>query len=161
MRPGIRPVEPRLARRGWRFRPSLTEFESRIVPSYTFPGIAGIALDPSGDVFVSYNNTTRSSGQQQAVAEVGPSGYLVSASIFSTSGSSAFPGALSQVVSSSLPTIGGTGNLLELQPNGQLYAFDPAGGSSSLYDNLAGDSVGLTNVYDVQTRLSDLIGRYG
>ncbi len=85
------------------------------------------------------------------MAEVGADGYLVNASVFSTSGSSAQPGALSQVVSSTLPTIGGTADLLELQPNGELYAFNPVGGASSVYDDLASDTVSLANVYDVQT----------
>ncbi len=151
MASGLRHGEPRDARRGRRFCPGLTEFEKRLVLSYQFPGIGGIAFDPSGDVFVSYNSTSAGSTQQQSVAEVGASGYLVSASIFSTSGSNALPGALSQVNASTLPTIGGTGELLELQPDGELYAFDPVSGASSLYDNLATDSVSMANVYDVQT----------
>ena len=35
-----------------------------------FPEITGIALDTSGDTFVSYNASSPSSGQEQAVAEI-------------------------------------------------------------------------------------------
>ncbi len=160
MTSGLRHAGPRGVRRGRTFCPQLAEFEARVVLSYLFPGIAGIAFDPSGDVYVSYNSTSPGLTQQQSVAEVGANGYLISPSVFSTTGSNASPGALSQVNSSTLPTIGGTGDLLELQPNGQLYAFDPASGTSSLYDNLAADSVGMANVYDVQTgSMANLAGK--
>src|SRR5262249_9041556 len=129
-------------RRGWPLRPSLLRLEPRVVPTLTFPGIAGIAFDAPRDVFISYNSTTRSSGQQQSVAEVGfnanlINGNLISASVFSTTGASADPGALTAVgTSASLPSISGSGNILELEPDGQLYVFNPAGGTSSQYDNL-------------------------
>src|SRR5262249_46300398 len=108
-------------RRGGRLRPSLLWLETRLVPSQTFPGIAGITFDTSGDVFVSYNSTIGSSGQQQSVAEVGSNGSLISSSVFATTGASAFPGALTTVgTSASLPSINNSGDILELQPNGQL-----------------------------------------
>ena len=145
---------PRGDRRGRRLRPCLLPLEPRVVPSLTFPGIAGITFDTSGDVFVSYNSTTRSSGQQQSVAEVGSNGFLVSASVFGTTGASAFPGALTTVGSSaSLPSVV-SGDILELQPNGQLFVFNPVGGTSSQYDNLPNDTANASNVYDVQTGAS-------
>ena len=99
-----RTPRPRGDRRGRQLRPCVLPLEPRVVPSLTFPGIAGITFDTSGDIFVSYNSTTRSSGQQQSVAEVGSNGYLANASVFSTTGASAFPGALTTVGSSaSLP----------------------------------------------------------
>ncbi len=144
---------PRGHRRGHQFRPSLLPLEHRVVPSLTFPGIAGIALDTSGDVFVSYNSTGYS-GQQQSVAEVGSNGRLFSTSVFSTSGASADPGTLTTVGSSvSLPSINSS-DILELQPNGQLFAFDPGSGTSSQYDNLPNYTANASNVFDVQTGAS-------
>ena len=132
-------------------RPSVLPLEPRVVPAVTFPGIAGITFDTSGDVFVSYNSTTRTSGQQQSVAEVGSNGYLANAGIFRTAGSSASPGTLSTVgASDSLPSIS-SGNILELEPDGQLYVFNPTGGTSSQYDDLPDDTPDESSVYDVQT----------
>jgi hypothetical protein len=130
-----------------------------VVPSLTFPGIAGITFDTSGDVFVSYDSTTQTSGQQQSVAEVGANGYLASAGVFTTTGASADPGALTSVgASDSLPSISGSGNILELQPNGQLFVFNPVSGTSSQYDNLPSYTANASNVFDVQTGASVNLG---
>ena len=155
-----RPPIPRGDRRGRLLRPSLLGLEPRVVPTLTIPGIVGIALDTSGDVFTSYNSTG-SSGQQQSVAEFDPFGNLVSASVFGTTGASASPGALTPVgASSSLPSITSSSAILELQPDGQLFEFDPVGGTSSQYDNLAGYNANASKVFDVQTGASvDLSGR--
>ncbi len=145
------PRTPRHDRRGPQLRPCLLPLEPRLVLSLTFPELAGIAFDTSGDIFVSYNSTTRSSGQQQSVAEIGSDGYLANASVFSTTGASAVPGALSAVGSSdSLPSIDNS-DILELQPNGQLYVFNPVSGTSSQYDNLANYTPAASKVFDVQT----------
>jgi hypothetical protein len=135
--------------------------EPRAVPSLTFPGIAGITFDASGDVFVSYDSTTSSSGQQQSVAEVASNGFLVSTGVFGTTGASAFPGALTAVGSSaSLPSINSSGDILELQPDGQLFVFNPVSGTSSQYDNLPNDPANASNVFDVQTGAPvDLAGK--
>jgi len=141
-------------RRGRQLRPRLLQLEQRTVPSLTFPGIAGITFDTSGDVFVSYNSTTAFSGQQQSVAEVGANGYLASASVFGTTGPSALPGDLTTVGSSaSLPSIDAN-EILELQPNGQLFVFDPVSGASSRYDDLANYTANASKVFDVQTNAS-------
>jgi len=151
-----RTIRPRPAGRLRELRPSVSPLEERIVPTY-FPGIAGIAMDPSGDVFISYDSSS-GSGQSQSVAEVTSNGQLY-AGVFGTSGGSASPGALESLgATSSLPSISGSGNLLELQPNGQLYLFNPSGASSQ-YDNLAAYSPADSNVFDVQTGSSvDLSG---
>jgi hypothetical protein len=141
-------------RRGRRLGPSLQRLEPRWVPSQTFPGIAGITFDTSGDVFVSYNSTTGFSGQQQSVAEVGSNGS-VKPSVFATTGASAFPGTLTTVgTSASLPSINNSGDILELQPDGQLFVFNPAGGTASQYDNLPNDTANASKVFDVQTGTS-------
>jgi hypothetical protein len=139
-------------RRRRQFRPSCLPLEQRAVPALTFPGIAGITFDTSGDIFVSYDSSTYFSGQQQSVAMVDSSGFLSSASVFGTTGASAFPGALAAVgPSSSLPNITSASDILELQPNGQLFVFDPAAGTSSQYDNLPSYTPNASNVFDVQT----------
>jgi hypothetical protein len=139
-------------RRARKLRPCLLLLEPRFVLSLTFPGIAGITFDSSGDILVSYNSTTVFSGPQQSVAEVAPNGRLASASVFATTGTSAFPGVLTTVGSStSLPNIDDSNDILELQPNGQLFVFDPVSEASSEYDNLASDVPDASNAFDVQT----------
>ena len=69
------------------------------------------------------------------------------------------PGALATVgPSASLPSIAGASDdsapILELQPDGQLFVFNPASGATSQYDNLAGTPRAASNVYDVQTGAS-------
>ena len=150
-----RTSRPRGDRRGRQLRPCLLQLEERAVPSLTFPGIAGITFDTSGDVFVSYDSTTRFSSQQQSVAEVGSNGFLVNASVFGTTGASAFPGALTTVGSlASLPSFEGAIDILELQPDGQLFVYNPLSGSSSQYDNLPNYTANASNVFDVQTGAS-------
>ncbi len=148
-------LRPRSDRRGRQLRPCLLELEQRVVPSLTFPGIAGITFDTSGDVFVSYDSTGFSSQQQQSVAEVGSNGRLVSTSVFGTTGASAVPGALTTVGSSaSLPSVDSSSDILELQPDGQLFVFNPVSGTSSQYDNLPNYTANASNVFDVQTKAS-------
>jgi hypothetical protein len=147
-----RNLRPRGDRRRRQLRPGVQPLEPRVVLALTFPGIGGITFDTSGDVFVSYDSTTRTSGQQQSVAEVGSNGYLANAGVFSTSGASAAPGALTLVgASATLPSIVGSGNILELEPDGQLFVFNPVAGTSSQYDNLAADAASASSVFDVQT----------
>ena len=133
-------------------RPLLMPLEQRVVPSLTFPGIAGIAFDSSGDVFVSYNSTTEFSGQQQSVAEVAANGRLATASILTTTGTSAFPGVLTTVgTSAALPNLDDPADILELQPDGQLFVVDPVNEASSQYDDLASYVPDASSVFDIQT----------
>ncbi len=132
----------RADRRGRQLRPCLLELEQRVVLS--FPGIAGIAFDTSGDVFVSYGTQS-----QQTVTELDSNGYTVSPSVFSSSGA---PGALTPVGSSStLPSISSSSDILELQPGGQLFDINPVSGNTSQYDNLTHYTLNASSVYDVQT----------
>ena len=95
------------------------------------------------------------SGQQQSVAEVNSSGFLSNASVFGTTG-----GRVSRHLDqrsgrrTSLPTLTNSGDILELQPNGQLFVFNPTGGTSSQYDNLPNYTANASNVFDVQTGAS-------
>ena len=142
---------PRRNRRVRHLRPCLLPLEQRVVPS--FAGITGVTFDSSGDIFVSYNSTGRSSTQQQSVAEIDSDGYLTSDDVFGTQGGSALPGALISVVGAdSLPGISpSAGEILELQPNGQLFEFNPQTGAGSQYQNLPTFTPNESSVYDVQT----------
>jgi len=138
-----------------RCRPDVAQLEQRVVPSQTFAGITGITFDTSGDVFVSHNSSNYFSGQQQAVAELDPNGYTINSSVFGTTGSTATPGALvTPGPSASLPSINSPSDILELQPDGQLFVFEPVDGTSSQYDNLANYTANASNVFDAQTRAS-------
>ncbi len=147
--------KPRGDRRRRQLLPTLVQLEVRLVPTLTLPGIEGVAYDSSGDIFVSYDSSTAYSGQQQSVAEINASGFLASYSVFGTTGASAFPGTLTAVNSSaSLPGVESGADILELQPNGQLFDFNPESGASSQLDNLASYTATASNVYDVQTGAS-------
>ena len=152
-------------RRRHQLCPELFQVEQRVVLSYDFTGINGIALDTSGDLFISYNSTGGSSSLQESVAalaEVVPGNdsnyYLVNQAIFSHSGSNAAPGALSTVGSSTSLPFASSSDLLELQPDGQLFVFDPFNGSSSQVDNLASYTPDVSNVYNVETGITAGLG---
>ena len=107
------PVRPQSCadRRDRQLRPCLLPLEDRVVPSLS--GITGIAFDTaetsdtSADLFISDHSTEGFSGQQQqSIAEVTSTGYLVNSSVFSTTGALASPCALFTVGSSdSLPSV--------------------------------------------------------
>ena len=147
--------KPRGDRRRRQLLPSLVQLEERLVPALTLPGIEGVTYDSSGDLFISYDSSTAFSGQQQSVAEVNSNGFLASYSVFGTTGASAFPGTLTAVnASASLPGVESGTDILELQPNGQLFDFNSAGGASFEFDHLETYTASAANVYDVQTGAS-------
>jgi hypothetical protein len=152
-----RSLGPRAARLARRVRPCLIQLEPRVVPSV--PGIAGITLDATGDVFVSYDSAPDSPTPQESIEEFDSSGNLTNTTVIGTPGPSAAPGALATVgPSAALPSIAGASDdsapILELQPNGQLFVFYPESGVSSQYDNLASYTPNALKVYDVQTGAS-------
>ncbi len=131
-----------------RVHPCLSELEQRVVLS--FPGITGITIDTSGDVFVSYNSTGFFTGQQQSIAELTPNGG--SANVLTTTGSLAKPGMLTTVgTTATLPNISDASEILELEPSGEIFAYDPNTGTQSQYDDLANYTPNASKVYDVQT----------
>ncbi len=142
--------KPRGNRRRRQILPSLVQLEERVVLTLAFPGIEGVTYNSSGDLYISYDSSTQRSGQEQSVAEVNADGYL---NVFVTTGASAFPGTLTAVNSSaSLPGVESGTDILELQPNGQLFDFNPANSSAAFqFDNLASYSPTASSVYDVQT----------
>jgi hypothetical protein len=118
------------------------------------PGIAGITLDATGDVFVSYDSAPGSSTPQVSIEEFDSSGNLANTTVIGTPGPSAAPGALATVgPSAALPSIAGASDdsapILELQPDGQLFVFNPDSGASSQYDDLASYTANALKVYDV------------
>jgi hypothetical protein len=138
-------------RRVRQLRPFLNPLEPRAVPSMDFPGIAGVTVDPSGDVFISYNSTGNA-GQQEAIAEVSPSGSLINSDLFVTTGSQAFPGDLTTVGSpASLPDINASNDILELQPDGQIFSFNPSTAANGTFDNLSKYTPNASNVFDLQS----------
>ena len=150
-----RTPRPRGDRRGRRLRPCLLQLEQRVVPP-----------DVSRDRRHHVRHVRRRLRQlRQHHRILGPAAVrrrgrvqrltCVNASVFGTTGASAFPGTLTTVGSSaSLPSIAAPSDILELQPNGQLFVFNPVGGTSSQYDNLADDTANASNVFDVQTGAS-------
>jgi Bacterial Ig-like domain (group 3) len=148
---------PRRNRRARWTRPCVLELEPRVVlsqgQSQAIPGLAGVAVDTAGDVFVSYNSTpAHSSTPEESIAAFNLNYDLLSGAVFTESGASATPGDLNMATSSdSLPNVA-TGDILELQPNGQLFAFALGGAASpAANDNLASYAASESNVYDVQT----------
>ncbi len=138
------------ARRSRRLRPFVHGLEDRIVLSnslYSYSGISGIAIDSSGQVFVSYDNSG-TSGQQQAIAEIIGTGSPINSALFTSPGS---PGALEMVGSSAaIPSVA-AGDLLELLPSGGLYAIDPTTGTGTLVDNLSTYTADTSKAFDIQT----------
>jgi hypothetical protein len=138
-----------------RLHPNIAELEGRVVPS--FPGIAGITIDSAGDIFVSYDDSGFFTGQQQTIAEVSSGGFT--RNILQTSGAHAFPGTLTTVGSSAAVPNLSAGEILELQPDGELLDVNPATGAGGTYDDLAGYTPDASHVFDVQTHsATDLDG---
>ena len=149
---------PRRNRRARWTRPCVLELEPRVVlsQSQAIPGLGGVTVDTAGDVFVSYNSTAENSSEpEESIAEFDLNYDLFDGALFTESGASAAPGDLIITTSSdSLPNVA-AGNILELQPNGQLFDFTPGGAPSpAAYDNLAAYAPSDSNVFDIQTGAS-------
>ena len=114
----------------------------------SLPEPVGVTTAFYGEVFVSYNSGT-SSSPRESIAAYGSSGYLISLAAMTKNGR---PGPLVTLGSSeSLPTLD-TGDILELQPDGQLFAFRPSTIKSELYSDFQGNPFNATSVYDSQTK---------
>jgi len=111
----------------------------------------GVTTDLSGNVYISYNDYNVSSGQQQAVAEYTSGGALLNSAVMLTNGPNAYPGSLVSLGSSeSLPTLN-TGDILEMQPDGETFTYRPSTGGSSSYSQYQGNTFDASSVYDPQT----------
>ncbi len=132
-----------------RFQPVAFRLEERSLLSITVNDPIGVSSDPAGDIFISHDDST-SSEQREAVEEIPASG-AAAFNLFRLSGPEAYPGALVTLGSSAtLPNLS-PGAILELQPNGELYAYAPSTGQVAKYDNFAADSSADSSVFDLQT----------
>ncbi|MGO9920490.1 MAG: hypothetical protein ACLQIB_38090 [Isosphaeraceae bacterium] len=118
--------------------------------SLTVNDPVGVSTDPAGDIFISYDSSNSSAGQRETIEEE-PSGGGAPQVLYSHSGGAAHPGALVTLgATDSLPNLP-SGDVLELQPNGDLFAVSPATSTGSAYDFLQHDSTDSSNVFDTQT----------
>ncbi len=132
-----------------RFQPVAFRLEERSLLSITVNDPIGVSSDPAGDIFISHDDSTPTE-QREAVEEIPASG-APAFNLFKLSGPKAFPGALVTLGSSAMLADLSPGAILELQPNGELYAYTPSTGQVVEYDNFAADSSDESNVFDVQT----------
>ena len=121
----------------------------------TLPDPEGVTTGLYGDVYVSYNSST-SLSPQESIAAYSSSGFLIDRTAMSESGPTDSPGPLvtlgsSESPSESLPTLD-NGDILEMQPDGQLFAFRPSTELSERYSDFQGTPFNATAVYDSQTK---------
>jgi hypothetical protein len=122
------------------------------------PVATGVTTDPSGNVYVSHTDTNPLLSQEE-IATYSPTGVLQANVVVST-GPSAFPGAL-QTLSSSASQLNSAlrpGDILELQPDGELFAYRPSTGGAAYFCDLATLSADESSIYDVQTGLLSNFG---
>jgi hypothetical protein len=132
------------------FQPVAVQLEERTLLSITVNDPIGVSSDPAGDIFFSYDDSSSSAGQQEAVEEI-PATGAPAFNLFRLAGPEANPGALVTLGSSdTLPTLS-SGAILELQPNGDLFAYTPSTNSVAKYDNFALELSDESSVFDVQT----------
>ena len=99
----------------------------------------------------SATTTARPAGQREAVEEIPASGAPAFNLFRLSEGPEAYPGALVTLGSSAMLPNLSSGAILELQPNGDLYAYTPSTGQVAKYDNFAADSSDESSVFDLQT----------
>ena len=117
----------------------------------TLPDPEGVTTGLFGDVYVSYNSGT-SLSPQEAIAAYSSSGSLIDGTAMVESGPTDIAGPLVTLGSSeSLPTLD-NGDILEMQLDGQLFAFRPSTELSERYSDFQGTPFNATSVYDSQTR---------
>jgi hypothetical protein len=135
-----------------RFQPTALRLEERTLLSSlldNLPDPVGVATDSAGDVFVSYDASNSNSGRQAGVEEYPANGSQFEA--FWTTGSLAHPGPLVALdPSASIPNLQAD-DILEMQPDGELFAYRPSSGQVEKYDDFRNYSVNESDVYDLQT----------
>ncbi len=142
-----------------RCRLTAEALEQRTLLSTVFaslPDATGLTTSSSGDVYVSYDDSNLL-GRQEAIAEFTSSGLELNSAVITVSGTYAFPGALTTLSSSAELPISGTnlylasGSVLELQPDGEMFDYNPATGASVKYFSFNSGSYADSSVYDTQT----------
>jgi hypothetical protein len=112
----------------------------------------GVTTDAAGDVFISYNNVNNFYGETD-IAVYNKSGtYLFSKAI--ATGPAAVPGALI-TLGSSAPQLNSAlqpGDILDMLPDGEVYAYRPTTGGLAYFTNVAQVSADESHIFDIQTR---------
>ena len=102
----------------------------------SLPDATGVTTSSSGDVYISYNDSTELA-RQEAIAEFNSSGEELNSAVITVSGTYALPGALTTLSSSAALPISGTdldlaaGSVLEMQPDGEIFDYNPGSGASA------------------------------
>jgi hypothetical protein len=111
-----------------------------------------VATDSSGNVYVSYYNNSNPFIGREDIVKFSPSGAVLSDVVVST-GVSAIPGSLAMLGSSAsqLNSNLKPGDILELQPDGELFAYRPSTGATAFFCNLATLSADESSIFDLQT----------
>ena len=119
----------------------------------------GVAAE-SGIVFFSHFDPSDPGTNREDIGAFSATGAALSNVVIST-GPNALPGAL-QVLGSSAGQLNSafeSGDIVELQPDGELYAYRPTTGGSAYFGDLALLNANVSSVYDVQTsRLENFNG---
>ncbi|MGO9924476.1 MAG: hypothetical protein ACLQIB_58585 [Isosphaeraceae bacterium] len=128
--------------------------EDRTLLSSVFAYLAdpvGVTTDLNGNVYISYNDSNDLSGQEQAIAEYSAGGTLINSAVMDSTGSDAYPGSLATLGSSeSLPYLD-VGDIMEMEPDGELFAYRPSTGGSASYSYYQGNGCNASSAYDPQT----------
>ena len=113
------------------------------------PVATGVTTDSSGNVYVSHTDINPLLSQEE-IATFSPTGVLKANVIVEVS---AIPGALQTLGSSASQLNSGLkpGDILELQPDGELFAYRPSTGHTALVWNLSQLSADESSIYDIQT----------
>jgi subtilase family serine protease len=133
--------------RSRRFRPAPLGLEERTLLSINDP--IGIVADAASNVYVSYVESTFPTNQQDV--EEFPANGGQPSNLFFTTGPNALPGPLVLLGSSaSLPNLSAN-DILELQPDGELFAYSLASKQITKYDDFQAYSPGASSVLNLQT----------
>ena len=143
-----------------RFYPNTLRLEERALMTTVSADLPVGAVAESGIVFFSHYDPSDPGTNREDIGAFSATGAALSNVVIST-GSNALPGAL-QVLGSSAGQLNSafeSGDIVELQPDGELYAYRPTTGGSAYFGNLALLNASVSNVYDVQTsRLENFTG---
>jgi hypothetical protein len=133
----------------------IASLPSSVMPNGSDP--VGVTTDSAGDVYFSYHEGTGSSGPIEAVADYTPNGqggYGFKANVMAWTGPNAVPGPLVTLqLWDALPNLQSE-DILELQPDGELFAYRPSTLASWEYGDFGGNAfnTSVDSVYDIQTK---------
>jgi hypothetical protein len=143
-----------------RFLPLALRLEERALMTTLGSDFPVGAAAESGTVYVSHFDSSDPVTNREDIEAFSSSGAELANVLIST-GSNALPGALQALGSSAgeLNVYLDPADILELQPDGELYTFRPSTGQTGYIGDLADLNAAVSSVYDVQTaRLEDFTG---